>query len=109
MRCRRSSTCCRSTRRCPRLRRRSTGLNSLATNPIPLFRNEFTQTDASIADIAGQVKDQKDKVTLAKETVPRILVALGVVLGVGGLVLVFVGSRRARSAVVPDSDGEVAT
>ena len=86
-----------------------TGLNSLATNPIPLFRNEFTQTDASIADIAGQVKDQKDKVTLAKKTVPAILVALGVVAGVGGLVLVFVGSRRGRSAVTPESDGQVAT
>ena len=87
-----------------------TGLNSLKTNPIPLFRNEFTQTDASIADIAGQVKDQKDKVTLAKKTVPTVLVALGVVAGVAGLVLVFVGSRRRRApeSVTPDSGGELA-
>ena len=79
-----------------------TGLNSLKTNPIPLFRNEFSQTDASIADIADQVKDQKDKITLAKKTVPTILVALGVVAGIAGLVLVFVGSRR-RSATAPAS------
>ena len=43
------------------------GLNSLATNPIPLFRNEFSQTDASIKDIAGQVKDQKDKIDARQE------------------------------------------
>ena len=80
------------------------GLNALATNPIPLFRNEFSQTDASIKDIAGQVKDQKDKIDLAKKTVPTVLVVLGVVTGVGGLVLLFVGARRARR-----SGGEVAT
>lgn len=71
-----------------------TGLNSLETNPIPLFRNEFSQTDASIKDIAGQVKDQKDKITLAKKTVPTALVVIGLVAGVAGLVLVFLGSRR---------------
>ena len=54
----------------PEAQKALTGLNSLATNPIPLFRNEFTQTDASIADIASQVKDQKDKVTLAKRRCP---------------------------------------
>jgi hypothetical protein len=80
------------------------GLNALATNPIPLFRNEFSQTDASIKDIAGQVKDQKDKIELAKKTVPTVLVVLGVVAGVAGLVLLFVGARRARR-----SGGEVAT
>ena len=80
------------------------GLNALATNPIPLFRNEFSQTDASIKDIAGQVKDQKDKIDLAKKTVPIVLVVLGVVAGVAGLVLLFVGARRARR-----SSGEVAT
>jgi hypothetical protein len=79
-----------------------TGLNSLKTNPIPLFRNEFSQTDASVSDIAGQVKDQKDKITLAEKTVPTVLVALGVVAGVAGLVLVFVGSRR-RAATGPES------
>ncbi len=82
-----------------------TGLNSLGTNPIPLFRNEFSQTDASIADIAGQVKDQKDKITLAKKTVPTALVVLGLIAGVAGLVLVFLGSRR-RPA--PDSGDELA-
>ena len=80
------------------------GLNALATNPIPLFRNEFSQTDASIKDIAGQVKDQKDKIDLAKKTVPTVLVVLGVVAGVAGLVLLFVGARRSRR-----SGGEVAT
>ncbi len=87
-----------------------TGLNSLKTNPIPLFRNEFTQTDASIADIAGQVKDQKDKMTLAKKTVPTALVVLGLVAGVAGLVLVFVGSRRrgAPESGAPESGGELA-
>jgi Porin PorA len=80
------------------------GLNALATNPIPLFRNEFSQTDASIKDIAGQVKDQKDKIDLAKKTVPTVLVVLGVVAGVTGLVLLFVGARRSRR-----SGGEVAT
>ncbi len=82
------------------------GLSALATNPIPLFRNEFSQTDESIADIAGQVKDQKDKITLAKKTVPTILVVLGVVAGVVGLVLVFVGSRRRAPA---GSGDELAT
>ena len=74
------------------------GLNALATNPIPLFRNEFSQTDASIKDIAGQVKDQKDKIELAKKTVPTVLVVLGVVAGVAGLVLLFVGARRASQS-----------
>ena len=81
-----------------------TGLTSLKTNPIPLFRNEFSQTDASIADIAGQVKDQKDKITLAKKTVPTALVAIGLVAGVAGLVLVFLGSRRRAT---PDSGDQL--
>jgi hypothetical protein len=50
------------------------------------------------------VKDQKDKVTLAKKTVPTVLVVVGLVAGVAGLVLVFLGSRRrARD----DSGGEL--
>jgi hypothetical protein len=72
------------------------GLNALSTNPIPLFRNEFTQTDASVKDIAGQVKDQKNKIDLAKKTVPTVLVIVGGVAGIAGLVLVFLGARRAR-------------
>ncbi|HMK10914.1 MAG TPA: porin PorA family protein [Acidimicrobiales bacterium] len=70
------------------------GLNTLGKSPIPLFRNEFSQTDASVKDIAGQVKDQKDKITLVKKTVPLAFTVLGVVAGVAGLVFVFLGSRR---------------
>lgn len=91
-----------------------TGLNALSTSPIPLFRNEFSQTDESIKDIAGQVKDQKDKVSLAKRTVPTVLVTLGVIAGVAGLVLVFVGSRRRAQSQPepepgPESGDQVAT
>ena len=70
------------------------GLNALGKSPIPLFRNEFSQTDASIKDMAGQVKDQKNKIDLVKTTVPTVLFVIGLAAGIVGLVLVFLGSRR---------------
>lgn len=66
------------------------GLTQLAEEPIPLFRNEFSQTAESVADIAGEVKDQKDLVSLAERTVPLVLAGLGVLCGVIGLALFFV-------------------
>ena len=69
------------------------GLTLLADSPIPLFRNEFSQTPESVTDIAGEVKDQKDLVSLAERTVPLVLAGLGVVCGVVGLALLFFGMK----------------
>jgi hypothetical protein len=80
------------------------GLTLLADSPIPLFRNEFSQTADSVTDIAGEVKDQKDLVSLAERTVPLVLAGLGVVCGVIGLALLFFGMRaKPAAADAPDT------
>jgi hypothetical protein len=81
------------------------GLTLLADSPIPLFRNEFSQTAESVTDIAGEVKDQKDLVSLAETTVPLVLAGLGVVCGVLGLALLFFG-LKAKPAAAGTADAQ---
>jgi Porin PorA len=82
------------------------GLTLLAESPIPLFRNEFSQTAESVTDIAGEVKDQKDLVTLAERTVPLVLAGLGVLCGVIGLALFFVKPKSKTEAESESQSGD---
>jgi len=64
------------------------GLDALAAAPAtPLFRYEYLQTPASVADIADEVTSMRTQVLLAKQWLPLGLAAAAVVAFVIGLVV----------------------
>ncbi len=67
---------------------------SLGENPIKVFTNTYSQTQASIDDIAKTVSDQHDRRHLAEVVVPMVLLIAGIVLLVGGVVLAVLPKRR---------------
>jgi Porin PorA len=85
-------------------------IRSLAANPIKVFTNAYSQTEASVRDIARTVKDQRDKRRLAERTIPDLALIVGLVLIVVGVVLVTVRGRRrlphAPARTVDDTAGE---
>ncbi len=68
-------------------------LKTLASNPIPIFDNTFSQTPASVKDIASTVNDNRDMKKLAEDTIPLILLVVGIVLAVIGIVLIAIPKR----------------
>jgi hypothetical protein len=64
-------------------------LDTLSTAPATkLFGFTFAQTPASVADIAGQVKDNRSQVMLATRTIPLGLVVVGfIAFAIGGFVV----------------------
>lgn len=59
-------------------------LQKLSSGSIPIVKYNFDQTPASVKDIAGDVKDMRQQVVLAKEWIPMALALLaGVALLVG--------------------------
>jgi hypothetical protein len=87
-------------------------ITSLAANPIAVFTNAYSQTDASVRDIARTVKDQRDKRRLAERTIPNLALIVGLVLIVGGILLATVRGRRrlppAQVRTVDDAAGDPA-
>jgi hypothetical protein len=75
-----------------------TGLEKLAANPVKVFENKFSQTPASVADIASTVKDKRSQKRLATTIIPNALVIAGPLLAVVGIVLVALPRRRKRTA-----------
>ena len=73
-----------------------TALDQLAAQPIVVFQNSFSQTDASVADVAKTVKDAKKLKDLATTTVPNALRYGGIGLTVLGLLLALVPKRSSR-------------
>jgi hypothetical protein len=73
-----------------------TALDQLAAQPIVVFQNSFSQTDASVADVAKTVKDAKKLKDLATTTVPNVLRYGGIGLTVLGLLLALVPKRSSR-------------
>ena len=67
---------------------------SLDEHPIKVFANTYSQTPASIDDIAKTVSDQHDRRHLAEVVVPMVLLIAGIVLLVGGVVLAVLPKRR---------------
>ncbi len=76
----------------------SKALTALASRPIPVFENRFSQTAASVTDIAMTVKDQKNKRNLAEHTIPSALLVGGLALAIIGLVLVLIPKRMRPAA-----------
>jgi hypothetical protein len=72
------------------------GLEKLAANPIKVFENKFSQTEASVADIASTVKDKKSQKQLAETTIPNALLIGGIVFAVAGLILILTSLRKRR-------------
>jgi hypothetical protein len=71
-------------------------LDKVATAPPqPVYELRYTQTPASVTEAANYAKSQADRVTLATDTLPRVMTAAGIVLLLGGLV-VMVRQRRPR-------------
>lgn len=76
-------------------------LDELATAPpIPIFSVDYAQTDASVADIAGDVKDQRQMVLLAQRWVPLGLVVVSLVLLAIGAGLMIRDRRRGAPVAV---------
>jgi Porin PorA len=78
-------------------------IKSLAENPIKVFVNTYSQTPASVQDIAGTVKDQRDLRRLAETTIPNLLLIVGAALVVAGALLLFL-PRRKRPAPATEPD-----
>ena len=76
----------------------------LAAEPIRVFTNEYAQTEESVADIVGTVKDAKQLKQLAESTIPQGLLIGGVVLAVLGLLLALWPKRKPRRPA--GTDGE---
>jgi hypothetical protein len=76
-------------------------LNKLVTNPprLKAFSYSYSQTPASVADIAKYAKSKGDQIDLAKKTVPLLLLVVGVVVLVIGVVLIVVTRRRGRTQI----------
>jgi hypothetical protein len=77
-------------------------IKSLDENPIAVFENSYSQTPASVRDIAGDVKHQRDQRRLAEKTLPLLLLIIGAVLAIGGALLAWRGGRRRH----PNADSD---
>ena len=75
----------------------ATAVEQLAAEPI-VFTNEYSQTEESVADIVGTVKDAKKLKQLAESTIPQGLLIGGIVLAVLGLLLALWPKRKKRDA-----------
>jgi hypothetical protein len=73
-----------------------TALDQLAAQPIMVFQNSFSQTEASVADVAKTVKDAKKLKDLATTTIPNVLRYGGIGLVVLGLLLALIPKRSSR-------------
>jgi len=57
----------------------------LASAPAtPVFQYDYAQTAASVADIAGEAKDMRGNIMMAERWIPLGLLALGMVILLGG-------------------------
>jgi hypothetical protein len=64
-----------------------TGLDRLATQPLPVFEYRYAQTPASADAVAAWVAEQRDLMRLAERTIPTTLAAAGAACLAIGLVL----------------------
>jgi hypothetical protein len=85
------------------------GLTKLAAAPIPVFTNEFSQTPESVKEVANEIKDQRDKLTLAESTVPTGLLIGGIVLVLLAIALMFLPARRSGKGTPEAPDAPVVT
>jgi hypothetical protein len=69
----------------------------LDAEPLKIFVNSYHQTDASVTDVAKEIKDQKDLRRLAESTLPNGLLIGGAALAVIGAVLAL-WPRRTKPA-----------
>lgn len=78
-------------------------LEALTAEPIKVFENVYAQTEASVDDIAGTVKDAKDQKRLGEDVVPPALRWGGLALAVVGIVLAAVPKRRKGGDEAPST------
>jgi hypothetical protein len=82
----------------PAAQRGLAAIGALDAQSIRIFLNEYHQTEASVADIAKEIKDQRDRRTLAERVVPNVMLISGIVLTVIGLLLLVLPSWRRPDA-----------
>jgi hypothetical protein len=80
-----------------------TALDQLAAQPITVFVNSFSQTEASIADVVHTVKDAKKLKDLAETTIPKALLYGGIGLTVLGLLLALIPRRKSKKGTGGDA------
>ena len=71
--------------------------------PTPVAEFSYGQTDASVADIAAEAKDQRDLINLAERLVPIGLLAVGGLLILVGVFLYFRRPREEQVVTLPPS------
>jgi hypothetical protein len=86
----------------------SAALAGMAAEPIPVFANDYVQTDESVAIQVADVKDSIAQKTLAEETIPTGMLAGGLALAVLGIVLVAIPKKRGGAAEGVDAPSPAA-
>ncbi len=72
-----------------------TTLNTVATAPPqPVFELRYTQTPDSVNSAGSYANSQADKITMATVTIPRVLIAAGIVFLLAGIVVMVLQRRR---------------
>jgi Porin PorA len=85
----------------PAAQRGLAAIAKLNTEPLQVFVNDYHQTDASVTDIAKEIRDQRDKRRLAEKTLPNSLLIGGIVLAVIGAALALWPRRTKPRAEAP--------
>ena len=55
-------------------------LSALSSRPLPVFEYRYAQDVSSVHEVATWVGDQRDRMTLAEQTIPRALFGIGIAL-----------------------------
>jgi hypothetical protein len=80
-----------------------TAVESTATNPIPIFANDYRQTEASVAEAVADAKENGNKLHLGETVIPNTMLFLGLGMTVLGLVLILI-PRRGEGGHEPEHD-----
>ena len=79
-----------------------------AAPPQPVYEMKYTQTPNSVATAGSYARSQADKITLATVTIPRVLLALGILAVLGGVAMILWPRRRLHRAVAVRANPPVA-
>jgi hypothetical protein len=78
-------------------------VKTLAAQPIKVFVNNYHQTEASVTDVAKEVKDQRDRRRLAESFIPNAMLIVGIVLALIGILLAALPRRQPRTETSTDA------
>lgn len=74
----------------PEVAKSVNGLKAMAAQPMPLFKQDYQMTPASLDSVSSDVADMVKQMNLAETTVPWALGILGFVMALAGAVLLII-------------------